>query len=113
MTEQDKISEAGQDGLKTAETTSQETPCRHEAKRFVWLAIVSILLTVGAWIAGTFNGIAAIAVSAAAIVAGAMALKSRRNAVRNTAITSIIAAAVLLVVVAAFLIVIYAGMKAM
>lgn len=40
-----------------------------------------------------------------------MSLKSHRNLVRNTAITSIIAATVLLVVTVAFLIVIYLGLK--
>ncbi|MDE6300330.1 MAG: hypothetical protein K2M19_01260 [Muribaculaceae bacterium] len=79
---------------------------------FVWLAILSLILTLVAWIAGSYSGIAAIAISAAAIVAGAFALRSHRRGVRNTAITSIIAAAVLLVVVAAFMIVIYMGLKA-
>lgn len=82
-----------------------------ESKRFVWLAVLSIILTIAAWIGGSYNGFVAIAVSAVAIVCGALALKSHRNAVRNTAITSIIAAAVLLVVIAAFFIVIYVGLK--
>lgn len=79
---------------------------------FVWLAVISLVLTIAAWIAGSFSGIGAIVISALAIVAGAFALRSHRRGVRNTAITSIIAAAVLLVVVAAFMIVIYMGLKA-
>lgn len=82
-----------------------------ESRNFLWLAVVSIILTVAAWIAGSFNGITAMILCVAAIVAGAFSLKSRRHSVRNTAITSIIAAAVLLVVVAAFLMVIYIGLK--
>lgn len=98
-----------------AEThTSQQAPASAapgESRNFVWLAVVSIVLTVAAWIAGSFNGIAAMILCVAAIVAGAFSLKSRRHSVRNTAITSIIAAAVLLVVVAAFLMVIYIGLN--
>lgn len=82
-----------------------------ESKRFVWLAVVSIALTIAAWVTGNYSGFGAIVVSAVAIVCGALALKSHRSAVRNTAITSIIAAAVLLVVIAAFFIVIYVGLK--
>lgn len=82
-----------------------------EPGRFVTYAIVSIVLTVAAWIAANMNGYVAIACSVAAIVAGAMALRSRRHGVRNTAITAIIAAAVLLVVITAFIIVIFAGLK--
>jgi len=106
MITQDKIPEP------TPETTASETTSRPaEAKRPVWLAATSIVLTVAAWIAGTFSGVVAMIISASAIIVGAMALKSRRHAVRNTAITSIIASAVLFVVIAAFLIVIYAGLK--
>lgn len=93
-------------------TPAQAVPASHESRNFVWLAVISIILTVAAWVAGSFNGIAAICICVAAIVAGAFSLKSRRHGVRNTAITSIIAASVLLVVIAAFLTVIYLGMKA-
>lgn len=86
-------------------------PAMHESRNFVWLAVISMVLTVGAWVCGNFNGIVAICICVAAIVTGAFALKSHRNGVRNTAITSIIAAAVLLVVVSAFLLVIYIGLK--
>lgn len=79
--------------------------------RFLWLAIVSLILTVVAWVAGSWNGYAAVAIAAVAIVLGAMALRSRRHRDRNLAITSIIAAAVLLVVIVAFFIVIYLGLK--
>lgn len=82
-----------------------------EPRKYAWLAIISILLTAIAWIAGSYSGIAAIAVSACAIVLGFLALKSRRNLIRNTAITAIIASAVLFVVVVAFFIVIYLGLK--
>ncbi len=93
----------------TATATADAAPVRG---RFVWLAVASIFLTVISWICAGYNAWAAIVVAAVAIVAGALALKSHRRGVRNTAITSIIAATVLLVVVAAFLIVIYIGLKA-
>lgn len=93
-----------------AEGPEEQTPPQ-ESRRFMWLAIVSIVLTAVAWVAGSWNGFVAVTLSAVAIVAGALALKSHRHAVRNTAITSIIAAAVLLVVIVAFFIVIYLGLK--
>lgn len=115
MNEQDinKTTAAAPETKDSATAAQQQLQPKRptEARRFVWLAVFSIILTIAAWIAGSFNGYAAIAISAAAIVVGALALKSHRHSVRNTAITSIIAAAVLLVVVAAFLIVIYVGMK--
>ena len=112
MTDKAKIPETVPNVPEAAEAVVQEAPSPHEAKRFVWMAVISILLTIAAWVAGTFSGIVALIISAVAIVVGALALKSHRHAVRNTAITSIIAAAVLLVVIAAFLIVIYVGLKA-
>ena len=83
----------------------------HEPGRFVWLAIISIVLTIISWIGASYSAWAGIALAAAAVVSGACALKSRRHGVRNTAITSIIAATVLLVVIVAFIIVIYVGLK--
>lgn len=77
----------------------------------MWLAIISIILTILSWIGASYSAWAGIALAAAAVIAGAFALKSRRHGVRNTAITSIIAATVLLVVIVAFIIVIYVGLK--
>ena len=91
---------------KQAEQTVAKEPAR-----YAWLAFVSILFTVAAWIFGSCSGEVAIVGSALGIAAGAFAMKSQRKSVRNTAITSIIAAAVLLIVVSAFYIVIYAGLK--
>lgn len=111
MSEQDKIqnSEPVLPDSKTNE--HQEAAKPKESRNFIWMAIFSIVLTAIAWIAGSYSGIAAIVISAAAIVLGALALKSHRHIIRNTAITAIIASAVLLVVVLAFIIVIYLGMK--
>lgn len=116
MTDQDKTINKTDNNTDKAVTAAREshTPVTispHEAKRFVWLAIVSIVLTILAWILGSYSALAAIITSAAAIVTGALALKSHRHGVRNTAITSIIAAAVLLVVISAFCIVIFIGLK--
>ena len=86
-----------------------EWPC--ESRRFMWLAIVSIIITALSWISAGFNAWLGIGLSAVAVVIGALALKSHRHSIRNTAITSIIAATVLLVVISAFLIVIYLGLK--
>lgn len=100
------------DTQNTQNTTTSETLTTKPRGNFVWLAILSLVLTLAAWIAGGFSGTAAIVIAACAILAGAFALRSHKQGVRNTAITSIIAAGVLLVVIAAFLIVIYIGLKA-
>ena len=89
--------------------TSEAMP--GEKSSLMWLAVASILLTVISWAAAGYNAMIAVGVSAVAVVVGAMSLRSRRHGVRNTAITSIIAAAVLLVVIVAFLIVVNVGVK--
>jgi len=109
MTRQDKtiniVSEAD------VESSVAEAAGPKEAPRFVWLAAISMLLTVVAWISGGYSAAAAIIISSVSIVTGALALKSHRHSVRNTAITSIIAAAVLLVVICAFFVVIHVGLE--
>lgn len=99
---------------ETSETpTAQDIANPAEPGRWCTLAICSIVVTVIAWIAANLNGYVAMVAAAVGILLGAMALKSHRHGVRNTAITSIIAAAVLLVVLAAFMIVIYLGLKSL
>lgn len=88
-----------------------DTTSTHPSHKLMWMAVISITLTIIAWIIGSFSGFAAMGISALAIVAGAFALKSHRHSIRNTAITSIIAAAVLMVIIGAFLIVIYLGLQ--
>ncbi len=82
-----------------------------EPGRYRTLAVVSIAIAILAWVIAGWNGYAAMAAALVSIITGGMALRSHRHAVRNTAITSIIAAAVLLVVLAAFVIVIYLGLN--
>lgn len=81
-----------------------------EPGRFVAYAVVSIVLATVSWIIANWNGYVAAVVSALSVVAGFMALRSRRHSVRNTAITAIVAAGVLLVVLVAFIIVIRMGL---
>lgn len=111
MSEQDKFKN---NEIETPEAKVEEPAAASssaEPRRYLWLAIVSILLTAVAWLCGLHSGVAAMIVSAIAIVAGVMSLRSRRHAIRNTAITAIIASAVLLVVICAFIIVIYMGLR--
>lgn len=110
MESQDNISDTPQ-AEPQQEAFEVKTPS--EPRRWCWLAICSLVVTVIAWIIANLNGYVALCACAVAIVLGALALKSHRHAVRNTAITSIIAAAVLLVVLAAFMIVIYLGLKSL
>lgn len=77
------------------------------------LAWISVALTLGAWVVLMLaNGYAAMAIAAAAVIAGFFAMPGRSRAVRNLAITSVIAAIVLLVVLTAFIIVIKIGLAA-
>ena len=86
--------------------TAESTPAvvKAEKRRYPWLALLSLLLCIGAWVASTFDGFLCLGIGAIGIVAGAFSLGSHRPAVRNTAITSIIATAVLMLVVGAFII---------
>lgn len=92
----------------TAQTEAPESSSAQaaptEKRRYQWLAVLSLLLCVASWFAATKSGYGALVVAAASIVSGSFALGSRRAAVRNTAITSIIASAVLFLVVGAFII---------
>ncbi len=84
---------------------------RTESGRFIVYAIASMILAIAAWFGAYYNAWLGIGLCIFSIISGALALKSHRNGVRNTAITSIIAAAVLLVVAIAFMVVIYIGLK--
>lgn len=81
------------------------------------MAWVAVGLTLLAWIflmagGGSYAGYLSLGVALAAVVAGFIALPGRSRAVRNIAITAIIAAMVLLVVLTAFIIVIKVGLAA-
>lgn len=75
------------------------------------MAWIAVALTLAAWATLIWvDGYVAMAVAAAAVIVGFLAVSGRSTAVKNLAITAIIAATVLLVVLAAFLIVIKIGL---
>ncbi len=82
-----------------------------EPRRYVRLAMLSLLVTVLAWIGTVLSPWLGIVLSVGAIALGIPSLRSCRHSVRNVAITSIIASAVLFVVVAAFMIIIGIGLR--
>lgn len=86
---------------------SQDAAITHEKKRYPWLCLVGLLLCLAAWVACTKSGIATVALAAGSILFSAFSLGSHRAAVRNTAITVIVASGVLLLVVGAFMIVLH------
>ena len=104
---------------KTAEVRASESPAtdsqpvnptaealnaeKKEPERFALFSVISLLTMLGAWVAATASGPLAIGVCVVSIVFGGLSLKSKRHIVRNTSITSIIAASVLLIVVCAFM----------
>lgn len=81
-------------------------------KKFNTFALISILLTIAAWIILSFEGDVALGVSVVAFVAGCIGLRASKQVWRNTAITSLVASAVLIVVLVAFKIVFYIGLNA-
>lgn len=87
--------------------TPESAPASREPRRYAWLAVLSLLGCIAAWVGATVSGFCALVAGALSILAGAFALGSRRSAVRNTAITSIIAAAVLVIVVGVFMLVLH------
>ncbi|MDO4319314.1 MAG: hypothetical protein Q4C34_01945 [Bacteroidales bacterium] len=113
----DKLQETFQQGRlpeESEDTHDQKTPAekvKEPARYRIW-AILSIVIAVIAWLIAGWNGYAGLATGVISIVAGALALRSHRHGVRNTAITAIIASGVLVVVLTAFIIVIYLGLNA-
>lgn len=77
------------------------------------LAWISLALTVAAWLTLMLftDGYAAMAVAAAALIVGFLSMRGSSRAIRNIAITAVIASTVLLVVLTAFIIVIKIGLQ--
>ena len=86
------------------ETEATEPEVKHESKAWLWLALGSLLLCVLAWIVSPSSGYGALSLAIVSMVLGFISLKSKRHAIRNTAITAIIASGVLALVVGAFII---------
>ena len=82
----------------------------HSRNRF---ALISIIITVIAWVILSLNGIAALCIAVIGFITACFGLKAATRAWRNTAVTSIVASSVLIVVVSAFMIVIYIGLNSL
>lgn len=105
MTTQDKTTDKLPQEAAQAPEEQQKKPGRG------WLATCALLVCVVAWIVGNREAYSAMAIAVASIVLGGLAMRGASRAVRNAAITAIVASGVLIVVIAAFLIVIYLGLK--
>lgn len=106
---------AGEQAEPASETPEQMADDDVQAaprKSGVW-PIVAFVLAAAAWIALAWNGYVALGISFVALVASFIAIRRRRGAWRNLAITSLIASGVLFVIVTAFIIVIFVGLKSM
>lgn len=94
---------------------NQETEAQNTAEtpnpraRFSKYAVIGIILAVIAWIALSFEGRIAWAISVLAIISSCIGLKAPSRTLRNTAITALVASSVLLIVVSAFLLVFLIG----
>ena len=86
------------------ETVATEPEVKHESKAWLWLALGAMLLCIIAWIVSPSNGYWAVSLAIVSMALGFISLKSKRHAIRNTAITAIIASGVLALVVGAFII---------
>lgn len=93
--------------LPDSEAPTPEAAPAAAMRRGGWLAAISLVVCVAAWFLIPISGFGAMACALVAIVIAAVALRGRRAAVRNTAITVIIAAAVLIVVVGLFIFTLY------
>lgn len=97
--------------IKPDKTTAATEAHVVKATRSPLAAWLAVALTLTAWaLLMALNGYVAMAVGAAAVVVGFIGLPGRSRAVRNLAITAIIASTVLIVVLLAFLIVIKIGL---
>lgn len=98
---------------ETKDTDREKTP-RNEngCYRSPALAWISLALTVAAWLTLMFtDGYVAMAVAATALIVGFLSMRGSSRAIRNIAITAVIASMVLLVVLTAFIIVIKIGLQ--
>lgn len=77
----------------------------------MWMAALSAVLALCAWVTLCFNGYAALALGIAAFVSSILGLRAATRAWRNLATTALIASGVIIVVLAAFLIVIFWGLN--
>lgn len=100
--------------MSETKDTDREKTARNEngCYRSQALAWISLALTVAAWLTLMFtDGYAAMAVAAAALIVGFLSMRGSSRAIRNIAITAVIASMVLLVVLTAFIIVIKIGLQ--
>lgn len=102
---------------ETKDTDREKTP-RNEngCYRSPALAWISLALTVAAWLTLMFTDgyvamAVAMAVAAAVLIVGFLSMRGSSRAIRNIAITAVIASMVLLVVLTAFIIVIKIGLQ--
>lgn len=95
----------------TSATAAQPEAAQTKPPRSSALAWVALVLTLLAWAALLwFNGYAALAVAALAVVAGLASLPHTRISAKRLATTAIIASLVLIVVVSAYLVVLKIGL---
>lgn len=89
-----------------------DAPEQHSPAWHSYFAIAALILAIAAWALLIWsNGYVACAVGAVAVVCGFLGAHAGHGALRNAAVTAIIAATVLLVVVLAFLIVLKIGLS--
>lgn len=105
--------EIQQDTAKTAPEQQTAKTAGTQGRSRNRFALISIIITVIAWVILSLNGIAALCVAVAGFVTACFGLKAATRAWRNTAVTSIVASSVLIVVISAFLIVIYIGLNSL
>lgn len=106
-------SEIQQDTAKTTPEQQTAKTADTQGRSRNRFALISIIITVIAWVILSLNGIAALCVAVAGFVTACFGLKAATRAWRNTAVTSIVASSVLIVVISAFLIVIYIGLNSL
>ena len=89
------------------DATENHVPAWHS-----YFAIAALILAIVAWAVLLWsNGYVACAVAAVAVVCGFLGAHAGHGALRNAAVTAIIAGVVLLVVVSAFLVVLKIGLS--
>ncbi|MDE6270860.1 MAG: hypothetical protein K2M12_08440 [Muribaculaceae bacterium] len=97
--------------IATEENTQAIAAATAPAGWQAWMAALSGVLALCAWVALCFNGYTALGLGIAGFVSSILGLRAATRAWRNLATTALIASVVIIVVLTAFLIVIFWGLN--
>lgn len=110
MTDEKNTNIPAPEGQTTSESAAPSAPSGYTGPG-KWLALLSLILAIGAWVMLSASGYTALGIAALAVVAGMIDVCRFHGPWRTVSVTGIIAGAVLIVVVTAFIMVMKIGLR--